>query len=286
MLTHATFRVTGERLQLAAFDARLKLLFAEQQVNGDIEEQHADDALHYDLKVEGGIPFPPFALASCDFPELEIAVEWVEPGAGTCGSARIVGGALAAQNTEHVGGVGAEHALSIRFDANGCLALALAVLSIDRDECRGYALTGREDALFRVVREPDTGGIELFATHGEAAWSRRWHVIPGRTPEYSELDSPQPISSDEFRALETLAQGFVAEWIWFGNGPREEIAIEAERYQRLGCTVRDANLRSSALHRIKSAGSGDGVLHYSTLGTDAAWVEEVVARCWPGGSAE
>lgn len=43
----------GERPQLAAFDARLKLLFAEQQVGGDIEEQHGDDVLlHYDLKVE------------------------------------------------------------------------------------------------------------------------------------------------------------------------------------------------------------------------------------------
>jgi hypothetical protein len=40
LLTHVTFRVSGERPQFAAFDARLKLLFAEQQVGGDIEEQH------------------------------------------------------------------------------------------------------------------------------------------------------------------------------------------------------------------------------------------------------
>jgi hypothetical protein len=40
LLTHVTIRVSGERPRLAAFDARLKLLFAEQQVGGDIEEQH------------------------------------------------------------------------------------------------------------------------------------------------------------------------------------------------------------------------------------------------------
>ena len=49
--------------------------------------------------------------------------------------------------------------------------------------------------------------------------------------EYHAIDPPQPIPESEFREPR-LAQAFVAEWIWFG-GPREEIAIEAERYQRL-----------------------------------------------------
>src|SRR3989304_6336913 len=139
MLTHAVFRVTGERTQLAAFDARLKLLFAEQQVSGDIEEQHADDMLHYDLKVEGGIPFPPFALASGEFPEIEIAVEWVNSGAGTRGVARLAGGALAEQNVEELSAAGGSgHALSIMLNADGYLALALVVLRTGRDEYRGY----------------------------------------------------------------------------------------------------------------------------------------------------
>ena len=67
-LTHVVFRVTGEPLQLAAFDARLKLLFAEHGIADGVDEQHAADLLHYDLKVAGGIPFPPFALASADLP--------------------------------------------------------------------------------------------------------------------------------------------------------------------------------------------------------------------------
>ncbi len=76
--------------------------------------------------------------------------------------------------------------------------------------------------------------------------------------DYREIDPAQPIADADFRELEKLAQEFVAQWVWFGSGPREEIAIEAERYERLGYAVSDANLRSAALHRIKgSAGNGD-----------------------------
>jgi hypothetical protein len=285
LLTHVTFKVSGARDELAAFDARLKLLFAEQQVGSDLEERHADEALHYDLKVEGGIPFPPFALASREFPELEIAVEWVNPGAGTRGAARIVRGTLAGQNVEHVGGAaGADHALAIRLNADGYLALALAVLRTGRNEYRGYALSGRQDALFRVTRDPASGAVDLCTTQGAAEWSSAWRVSPGGAPEYRALDPARPIPDGEFRELEKLARDFVAGWIWFGNGPEEEIAIEVERYQRRGYAVSDANLRTSALHRIKGdAGNGDGVLHYSTLDAESAWVEEAIARCWPGG---
>ena len=284
MLTHVTFKVTGEPSQLAAFDARLTLLLAEQQVSGEIEEQHAAGALHYDLKIEGGIPFPPFALASQEFPELAIAVEWVNPGAGTRGTARIARGMLADQNVENAAGApGADHALAIRLNADGYLALALAVLRTGRDEYCGYALTGTKDALFRIVRDATSGQTELVATQGAAEWSRAWRLAPAGEPEYCELDPVQPIPDSEFLELERLAQEFVAAWIWFGSGPREEIAVEVERYQRMGYAVSAANLRSAALHRIKGdAGNGDGALHYTTLDSESKWVEEVIARCWAG----
>ncbi len=285
LLTHVTFKVSGAREELAAFDARLKLLLAEQPVGGELEEQHADDVLHYDFKLEGGIPFPPFALASREFPALEIAVEWVDPRTSTRGTARIVSGALAEQNTDRVRTAAADdHALAIRLDTAGHLALALAALRTGSGEYRGYVLTGEQDALFRIVRDPDSGGIELFASQGAAEWSRAWRMLPGRGPEYRELDPPQPIPDGDFRELEKLAQDFVAKWIWFGNDPEEEIAIEVERYQRLGYAISEANLRSSALHRIRGeAGNGDGELHYSTLDAESVWIEETIARCWPGG---
>lgn len=260
------------------------MLFAEQQVSGEFDEQHAAGALHYDLKIEGGIPFPPFALASQEFPELAIAVEWFNPEAGTRGTARIVRGMLAEQNLENVAGApGADHALTIRLNADGYLALALIMLRTGRDEYRGYALTGTQDALFRIVRDAASGQVELIATQGAAEWSRAWLMAPDGEPEYRELDPVQPIPDNEFRELERLAREFVAAWIWFGNGPREEIAVEMERFQRMGYAVSDANLRSAALHRIKGdAGNGDGELHYTTLEPESKWVEEIIARCWAG----
>lgn len=282
MLTHVTFKVTGEPAQLGAFDARLKLLLAEQQVNCEMEEQHAADALHYDLKIDGGIPFPPFAMASLEFPDLAIVVEWVNPGTGTRGTARIARGTLADQNMETIAGAStADYALTIRLNADGCLALALAVLRTGRDEYCGYALTGKQDALFRIARDAASGRIELTATQGAAEWSREWRLEPAGATEYCELDPVQPIPDGEFRELEQLAQEFVAAWIWFGKSPPEEIAVEVERYRRMGYAVSDANLRSGALHRIRSdAGNGGGELHYTTLDPESVWVEEVIARCW------
>ncbi|HEV2007236.1 MAG TPA: hypothetical protein VGQ88_00795, partial [Burkholderiales bacterium] len=135
----------------------------------------------------------------------------------------------------------------------------------------------------RIVRDPATRACELVTTQGASEWSRTWRVTPGLEPDYREIDPPQPIPQSDFSELEALAQAFVAGWIWFGSGPREEIAIEAERYQRLGYAVSDANLRAAALHRIKDTAANDGgALYYTTLDAESAWVEKIIARCWPG----
>jgi hypothetical protein len=282
MITHATIEVRGGRSELAAFAERLKALFAGEDFAGEMEAQHTADVLHYDIKVEGGVPFPPFALASGEFPGLEIGVEWVNAGAGTRGTARLVAGTLIEQHVDRLTGADASgHAVAISLDKSGYLTLALTLIRTGRDEYSGYALTGRQDALFHVVRDPATGDVELMTTQGAAEWSRAWRVHAGGEPEYREIDPPQPIESAEFGELERLAQDFVAGWIWFGSGPREEIAIELERYQRMGYVVSDANLRSSAVHRIKSQAAGAvDALRYSTLDAESQWVADTIAQCW------
>ena len=283
MIIHATFKVSGSRDQLAAFDARVQLLFAEHGIAGQPEEQHAADTLHYDLKVEGGIPFPPFALASGEFPDLTVRVEWIDANNGVRGMARIARGTLAEQETENLAAVAADHAVAIRLNAQGYLALALAAIRTGHDECSGYMLSGTQDALFRIARDGATGAVELLATQGAAEWARAWHVSSAGAIKPREIDPPQPIPDADFRELEKLAQEFVAQWVWFSSGPREEIAIEAERYERLGFAISAANLRSAALHRIKSgAGNVEEAVHYSTLDPEIAWVEEMITRCWPG----
>jgi hypothetical protein len=280
------FKVGGESTHLPAFDARLKLLCVESGVDFDCEEQHAAGLLHYDLKVQGGIPFPPFVLASGEFPQLAIEVEWVDAGSGVRGTAKIAGGKLEAQNVENVGG-DADRAVTIRTGAVGTLALALVAIRTGHDECRGYMLTANEDALFRIARDPGSGAIELYATHGAAEWCRAWRLSADVNVEYREINPAQPIADADFQELDTLAREFVAQWIWFSNDEPHEIAIEAERYARLGYAVSDANLRSVALHRIKDgAAAGDGGIHYSTLEPAIAWIEGAIARCWPGNSVE
>jgi hypothetical protein len=286
-LTHAVFKVTGEPAQLAAFDARLKLLFAEHGIGDEVDEQHASGVLHYDLKVAGGIPFAPFALASVDFPRIAVRVEWVDLVSGVRGAATIARGALTEQKIDNVEAAGAGYQVAIRTNADGYLALGMAVVRTGRDECRGYVLTGREDALFRISRDSASGLIELITTEGAAEWSRAWRVSPDAGPDYRAIEPPQAIADADFRELEQLAQEFVAQWVWFSNGPREEIAIEAERYARLGYAVSDANLRSAAMHRIGGGvDGGAGGIRYSRLDPENAWVEDAIAQCWPGSGDE
>jgi len=282
MITHATVRVTGEPGELAAFASRLKLLFAGEDFGGEIAEEHTPAALHYDIKVEGGVPFPPFALASGEFPGLEVAVEWVNAGAGTRGAAHIVAGTLVEQHVDVIAETsGTGDALAISLDETGYLTLALTLVRTGRDEYQGYALTGRQDALFHAVREPATGEVDLMTTQGSAEWSRAWRLCADGKTEYRDLHPPQAIDAGEFAELERLAQDFVAGWIWFGSGPREEIAIELERYQRMGYAVSEANLRSAALHRLKAqVEDGAGALRFSTLDADSQWVADALARCW------
>ena len=281
--THVVFKVGGEAAQFPAFDARLKLLCAECGVDFDCAEQHAAGRLHYDLKVQGGIPFPPFVLASGEFPQFAIEVEWVDAGGGVRGTAKIAGGKLEAQNVENVGS-GAGQAVMIRTTgAAATLALALVAIRTGQDECRGYMLTGNEDALFRITRDPASGAIELYATQGADEWCRAWQLSAGGNVDYREIDPAQPLAAGDFQELDKLAREFVAQWIWFGNGEPQEIAIEAERYARLGYAVSDANLRAAALHRIKdSAAASDGGIQYSTLEPAIAWIADAIARCWPG----
>ena len=134
-LTHVVFKVHGEPDALAAFDARLKLLFAEHGFAGECEEQHAAGALHYDLKVQGGIPFPPFALASSEFPDLTVVAEWIDADSGVRGSATIARGTLTEQLVENLAASGAGHAVTISIDAVGYLKLAVAVIRSGEPPC-------------------------------------------------------------------------------------------------------------------------------------------------------
>ena len=129
MLIHPTVTITGDKSLLGACEARLRRLLSAQFLKNEVTEHHGARALCYDLKVEGGIPFPVFAQASQEFPGLEIAAEWVNVAAGEKGAATIVNGRVSAQTTDRIAlRAGGEHPLYVEVAASGRLALALAVV--------------------------------------------------------------------------------------------------------------------------------------------------------------
>ncbi len=281
MIIHATVTITGDKALLGACEARLRRLLSAQFLKSEVTERHGAQALCYDLKVEGGIPFPVFAQASQEFSGLEFVAEWVNVEAGEKGAATIVNGRVSSQTKDRIATRGGgEHPLYVEVGATGRLVLALALLRVARDEWRGYALTSGRDALVRALRGTPQG-VELYATEGGPEWTAVWRGQPAApAPRREALAPPLAIDEAVFRELDQLARSLVAEWIWFASAPHEEIAIERERYARSGFEVAEANVRFVRLHRLRAeVGDGKPLVH-STLGAEDLWVKDFVLASW------
>ncbi len=282
LLIHATLTITGASEQLPAADARIKALLVEEVFAGEFEEHHGADALSYDFKVSGGIPFPAFAAASQEFPQLTISAEWVNVAAGRKGRAALSNGSI----TEHVEDVLAIDSAAtpnryVRAAADATLQLAFGLVRRGRAEWAGYVLNHERDALFRITRDGDA--VELHATEGDVEWAHVWRLAaPDDTPQPEAL--AMTIDPAMVAELERLAQDFVAEWFWLREAPAADNAIELDRYQRYGYTVRDANVRAARLHRLRSELAATDALEYSTLDADHTWIRDVLQRCWAGDS--
>lgn len=282
MLIHATVTITGDAALRGACEARLRRLLSTQFLKDEVTEHHGAEALCYDLKVEGGIPFPAFAQASQEFPELVFSAEWVNVAAGEKGSATLVQGRLAKQSSESIATrAGDEHPVHLEAAPDGRLMLALTLLRVTSEEWRGYALTASRDALLRVVRRPGSPAIALYATEGAAEWSVAWSSDTGASPyAVTKLESPVAIAAPDYSELEAVVRRFVSDWIWFSHERREDIAVELDRYARRGLTVSGANLRASRLHRILADIGDNQVAGYTTLAADELWLKDLVLATW------
>ena len=94
MLIHATVTITGDAAQLAACEARVRDLLSGASPGDEVTERHRPGALCYGLKVAGGIPFPAFAGASQQFPDLTFDAEWVNVATGEQCSVTLVNGRI------------------------------------------------------------------------------------------------------------------------------------------------------------------------------------------------
>ena len=76
----AVVRISGAG-RLAEFRERLRWLMVRDIDAEEYTEHHAEGLLEYRFEPKLGIPFPAFAQASADFPELRVEAEWERDGA-------------------------------------------------------------------------------------------------------------------------------------------------------------------------------------------------------------
>ena len=137
----AVVRVTGAG-RLADFRERLRSLLVRDPDAEDYTEHHGEAALEYRFTPAKGIPFPAFAQASVDFPELRVEAQWDR--GGVRGRAVIENGRVV---DEERAGPLTEGVYVAAGDA-GRLELAL-VCERHGDDWLGYAATAERHTYFR-----------------------------------------------------------------------------------------------------------------------------------------
>ena len=280
MLIHATVTISGDAAMRAACEVRLRRLLSGQFMRKEVTEHHGAEGLCYDLKVEGGIPFPLFAQASQEFPELEFNAQWVNVEHGEKGGATIVNGRVTGRESERIAArTGDDHPVYVEVSANGVLRLALTLFRAAHDEWRGYAVTATRDALIRVVRRP-SGEIGLDATEGAAEWTLTWRRHGTDAAAMRKDAPPQPIDKTTYEELDAIARRFAELWIWFEADPRADVVVETDRYERYGYPVSAANVRSARLHRMRADAAEGAALVHSSLEPGDAWIKDLLLATW------
>ena len=142
----AVVRVSGVG-RLADFRERVRWLMVRDPDAEDYTEHHAEGALEYRFAPKRGIPFPAFAEASGEFPELRVEARWERDGVH--GRAVIAGGRLI--DEEQTGMPQTAGAL-VEVAEDGRLVLAL-VCERRGEEWLGYAATSEQHTYFRHREE-------------------------------------------------------------------------------------------------------------------------------------
>jgi hypothetical protein len=270
----ATVRVRGDATALESFRREANALL-DAEFDHEYRELHTAEGLDWRIKARNGIPFPAFASASSEFPQLLVEIEWRNRRDGTSGQALVQAGKLITQDARP-SGLPPELAVSVRTAADGTIGLATVLKRMRDGAWIGYVLTESQHAFFRLAANGE--GEELLATDGvEPEWAARW-IIAATGIEYRALATPELVADDLMEELDWLAQAFADEWVWFAEAPEEETAVERHRFELYGYRVHPANLRAEKLKRIMSADAGG--LVYDSLEDEARRVAGLVATHW------
>jgi len=269
----ANIVVSGDPHALREYRGEVNRLLDEER-GASFRELHTAERLEYEFSGQDGIPFPPFVSASQAHPDVTVEVRWRDASMGRAGRAVIRNGVLAEQAVESET-PRCDVSCEVRAARDGTLELAVTCARW-RESWHGYVLGQNQHAFFRVAGSAVSW--ELLASDGvEAQWAEQWN-LGAEEPVYSELAPREPIREDELRELDRIAQGFAHEWIWFGESPIEETAVERHRFAAYGYPVRAANLRSEKLRSVLRPKGGS--LAFASFGEHERWIPALLERWW------
>jgi hypothetical protein len=225
----ATLRVTGAG-RLADFRERVRSIMVRDIDAEHYTERHREGLLEYRFELKKGLPFPAFAAASQDFPELRVEAEWVNPAHGLRGRAVIENGRLVESASEPLGKVDLLVDVTLSVE-DGELVLAMACRETE-GALLGYAASAERHGYFRYA-----GGRLRIADGAGEKWA-----------------DGAPIDERTLTALEDIAFTFADEWLWYDQSRGAQADLERAHYADYGYPVRGANLRSQALARLRRNG--------------------------------
>lgn len=135
----AVIRVSGTG-RIDDFRERVRWLMVRDADAEDYTEHHEPGRLEYRFEPRKGIPFPAFAEASAEFPELTVEAEWTR--GGERGRARIEAGRVVEQAGEDAAPAG----VAVELGDDGRLELAMVCSA-----GAGYAATHDRHTYFRYA---------------------------------------------------------------------------------------------------------------------------------------
>ncbi len=222
-------------------------------------EHHAEGLLEYRFETQAGIPFPAFASASAEFPELRVEAAWQNAAQGLRGQAVIENGRLLDQQTLPL----EDHALGIAVEVGLRGELVFAMACVQRGEAwLGYCADGEHHAYFVA-----DGAALRFADDAGTRWTRR--VEADRLRRVDEA-----IGDIRLAELEDVAFRFAEDWLWFDAAAAADTALERKRYADHGWRVCGANLKAE---RLLALGAGR---QFEALAVEARPLLEQLRRAW------
>lgn len=244
----ATLRVSGLGARLDDFRELVRHLMVRELDAERYSEHHAEGRLEYRFEIERGIPFPAFASASAEFPEVRVEAEWENENLGLRGCAVIENGRLSEQSTEPL--ASGRFEFDVEMGDSGALAFAIACR-------RSEAGTGE-------------GWIGYCASSERHAWFT-WNGALELMPTEASID-PALLA-----VLEDVAFRFADDWLWYDDAPEQETALERHRYAERGWPVRGANLKAARVAQLREALPGN---RCGNLSPQAAPIRDAVRSAW------